>query len=378
MKENKKKNFFLKKYQKDSKKKEKVSFIKVENKENKFEKKNKTQIPDKRLISIFLYLIGIDNAANIIKNFNENEIETLLSEFLKIEIITVDDIKNIKEKIGNIQNISTNIDLSNKKNYVSNLLIKSLGLDKGSKLYNKILNEYSDFNKLDKYSFSFLDDFNENQIFEIISEESDSIIAIVLSMINPKKVALVLKLFSPNQAIEIIRKMSKKIEIKPEIIETIIKNIKKKSEKFNNKYIEIKGKSKLVEILKNFSSSELNLIIDNLKDVDSSLADEIEEKVFTFDDILKIPKKSLVYALKKYNDPDIAFLLKGSSDDLKNLFYKCLSKKRKMIVEEEMVFLGKVKLTEVEKKRKEFIVYLKQLAAIGKITLLIDKENYVE
>ena len=118
MKKDNKKNFFLKNYQKDSKKKEKVSFIKLENNDIKIEKKNKHQKPDRKLISIFLYLIGLDNAVNIIKNFNENEIETLLIELLKIDKITDDDIKNIKEKIGKIDNISNNsTDLSEKKNF---------------------------------------------------------------------------------------------------------------------------------------------------------------------------------------------------------------------------------------------------------------------
>ncbi|MBN2545405.1 MAG: hypothetical protein JXB50_06390 [Spirochaetes bacterium] len=374
MKEKNKKNFFLKIYKKNPIKNKKKSFIKLEKKY----KKNLSEKPDKRSISIFLYLIGLDNSVNIIKNFKENEIKVLMIEFLKIDNITENDIKNINDKIGNIDNISTNLKISDKKEYISNLLIKAYGLNKGSRLYNEILNDYSDLNKLNKYSFSFLDDFNENQIFEIISDESDSIIAVVLSMINPKKVAMVLKLFPPNKAIEIIRKMSKKIEIKPEVIDAIINNIKKKSEKFNDKYIKIEGKNKLVQILKNFSFSDLNSIIDNLKDVDSGLADEIEEKIFTFNDILKIPKKSLIYALKKYSDPDIAYILKGSNDDIKNYFFKCISKKRKSIIEEEMVFLGKVKLSEVEKKRKEFTNHLKQLESIGKITLLSDKEVYVE
>ncbi|HOL56449.1 MAG TPA: FliG C-terminal domain-containing protein, partial [Spirochaetota bacterium] len=119
-------------------------------------------------------------------------------------------------------------------------------------------------------------------------------------------------------------------------------------------------------------------IIEELAKEDPSLATELEEKIFTFEDIIFIKNEDLEKVLKKYSDDkEIAFILKGASDDIKNKFLTCISKRRKDIIEKEIDYLGKVRKEEVLEKRKKFIEYLKEMEKNGEILLRPDKEIYI-
>ena len=82
--------------------------------------------------------------------------------------------------------------------------------------------------------------------------------------------------------------------------------------------------------------------------------------------------------MSELDDQEIAYILKGASEELKEKFFASLTKNRRNIVKEEMNFLGKVKKKDVNEKRKMFVDYLRELEANEDIILNPDNEIYVE
>jgi len=323
---------------------------------------------------LLLILSGLEKAIKIIKNFSQEEMIKAVSEILKIDKITEQDLEFVEKNFGklNIQDLSK---YKGGKEFALQLLQQALGMTEGSALFIKCLEESND------KALSFLEVLPPEKICEFISNESTSVISIILSMLNPKISSKVLMLLPKTKLPEIIKKLSSKIEINSDAFDIIVSKLKTKFEEYKKEEsntINISGKEKLIEILKFSDPEKSKDIIQELSREDLELAQELEEKIFTFDDIIFLKKEDLEKALKKYNeDKEIAFVLKGASDQIKNLFFSCMSKRRKELIEQEMEYLGKVKKEEVIEKRKKFIEYLKNMGKNGEIILRPDKEIYI-
>jgi len=376
---NKKNNYFLKKYKTDSHKNETDTDKKIEkNFFIKLEKSPKKLVrPDKRTIAAFLVILGTDTASKIIKNLSETEAEILISEMLKIEKLDQNVIKKIEEEIGEINQNYFVKDL-NLKEYAFELLAKSFPAQKSSKIFNSALNYKAKSEKYEKPNLSFIENLTEKEIYDLLSDESVSVISAILTLLEPVIISKVIPLFPQEKKIEIIKRISRKIELNPDVVETIVEKLKEKSKKTEKISVKSNTKDHLAKILKLLPFSKKNEIIDAIKSEDSSLAEEIENSIFNFNDIVKIPTKSLIYALKKCKDNEIAFMLKGTDMQFREKLLKCVSQKRRLLIEEEIEYLGKVKKVDVDKKQKDFIDYLKKLEAKGKIVLFPDNEKYVE
>lgn len=385
-------NFFLNKYKNFSK--ENIKSYSVVDKEGAKEDKSKTSqndpqkttfeklevkelpsvISKKKLSAIFLIIIGIDEASEVIKHFNETELFTIINEIIATNNITEAELREVNNKFGNIRSASPE-NFRGGMEYARALLQKAFGLEEGSKLLVKSI----EIENKEILSLSFMNRLPSKSIMDIIKEESDSVISIILGMMDSKKSAEIIKFFPTNRSINLVRLISKKAEITPQILKTIAFKLKDKvSSVLQEDKIKIKGKEKLVDILKNSSMESSSLIIKNLEIDDPHLAEELKDKIFTFNDVLKIPRKSLIIALKGYKDKDIAFFLKGAQEELKAIFLSCMTKKRSDIILEEIDYLGKVKKKDVDIKRKEFIKYLRQLEDLGKVIIKPDDEIYVE
>ncbi len=349
----------------------KIVFEKLEIKD---QKEHRPLLPKKRLAALYFIYIGVETASKLIKQFTEQEIFKIIVELLNIEEITENDINQITKNFGKVKKDNLK-DFKNNKEFARSLLQKTFGIEKGSKVFIKCIEEKEENEK----SFSFLNQFKPKVVADIISKESDMVSSIILSMMDSKLVAKVVSLLPKYRTIDILKNISRKTELQPEVLETIKNKIKQKVENLPaNAKVENVGKDKLIDILRFSDFEKATKIIDDLERTNPELAEELRENLFTFNDILKIPKKSLSYALTDLDDQEIAYILKGASDELKEKFFVSLTRKRRDIIKEEMNFLGKVKKKDVDEKRKMFVDFLRELEENEDIIINPDDEIYVE
>ncbi|HOF01991.1 MAG TPA: FliG C-terminal domain-containing protein [Spirochaetota bacterium] len=327
----------------------------------------------KRMATLFLILSGVEKAAAVVKTFSEDEAVKIAADMLKVESITVDELNQVESKFGKLE-VKELGGIKGGKEYTRALLHAAFGISKGSELFLKAFDDSSD------RSLKFLESLKPEQIIEIIAEESELVISIVLSTIDVKISSKVLPLIPKEKMQSVIKRMSEKIEINTETFEVIVKKLKEKAKIYaeDDDFIKISGKNKLLEILKHSDSDKTNSILQNLKNEDPALADELKENIFTFSDIPLLKRKDLEYALKNYPDKEIAFILKGAQEEMKNLFFLSLTKRRKELIQDEIKYLGEVKKSDVDIKRKEFVNFLRLLDESGKISLYPDRDKYVE
>lgn len=323
--------------------------------------------------AVFLILLGVDKAAKVAAQFRHDEQHKIFKELQRIGNLTEEDIKETQTVFGLNTPPNGWGELPTGREFLRTLLQLMFGLSDGSVRFMKLEEEAG----IEEYEY--LNRLSPVQLKELLKNESDLVISTVLTLLAPVRSAEILKILPPERSASILQMINGKSKINSDISKMIIGKLNAKAKDIctNSAEIPILGKQRLVDILRNCDQENVQQIIQAVATEDEELAKEIEEKVFTFTDILRLPKKELEKGLKDYPNNEIAFFLKGSSDAVKNVFLSCVSQRRAGVIRHEIELLGAVKKSEVLEKRKDFINYLKQLEDEGKI-VLCDDEVYVE
>src|SRR5204862_5397614 len=89
-------------------------------------------------------------------------------------------------------------------------------------------------------------------------------------------------------------------------------------------------------------------ILETLEQDDPELVDQIRRLMFVFDDLLKLDDKSIQSLLKEVDNSQWALALKGASEELKAKVLGNLSQRAAALLQEEMEYLGPVRVSDVE------------------------------
>jgi len=106
-----------------------------------------------------------------------------------------------------------------------------------------------------------------------------------------------------------------------------------------------------------------------LEERNPELGAAIRQRMFTFEDLTSLDRASIQKVLREVEMRDLAVALKTASDDLKNLLLSSISKRAAETVNEEISFMGSLKLRDVETAQNRIIEAVRRLEAEGEIEL---------
>ena len=317
-----------------------------------------------------LLLLGKEEAASVIKHFKPDEIDKIASSLIRIKTIGKEEAAALLKEIN--KNAVLKETFSGGVETARQMLYAAFGKDKGEQVLLKALPEARE------KPFEFLQDVESHQIKLALKDEPETMIAVVMNYLAPEKSAALLKEYTKEEQKKILLRLASGGKIQREIFEKMEKIIREKI-RLQGKVVtqRIDGRSKLANILKFMDIKDEEGIIRDISDFDPELSKEIEEQVYTIDIILKISDKDLHKILNSFSDKEVAVILKGQEIDIKNKILTCLSQTRQELVQNESVYLGIMRKSEVNIAVREFIDYLKQEEKDGAI--IIDRSgDFVE
>jgi flagellar motor switch protein FliG len=129
------------------------------------------------------------------------------------------------------------------------------------------------------------------------------------------------------------------------------------------------GKEKIAKILSHMRSKDSKVILSDIASKDDKLADEIEQMMFTFEDILEFSAKDIQLLHKNIDKNDLLLAMKGLSPQLTDKLLSGVSSNKKTTILEDLEQMGKVKLSEVESARLHIMDIIRKMIEAGEISL---------
>ncbi|ADY73850.1 flagellar motor switch protein FliG [Desulfurobacterium thermolithotrophum DSM 11699] len=318
--------------------------------------------------AILILTLPEDIAVNVIKNLKEHELNKLAKTILTLGTIKRDMVKLVlKEARDELAEIAP---LKTAPNELRRLLEKALPPEKLQKLLEETMMTESGkviFNELQKLDPKF--------IAKLIEKEHPQIIAIILSQLKPTKAADVIQYLPKRLGItnvqeEVIKRLAMLEKVSMKTLRIVTDALEEELASLGaGKEETLSGIDIAAEIVNNLPKEIAQDLLDEIRKENPSLADSIEERMFKFEDIIKLDNRAIIEILKAVDKNDLLLALKGAPEDILNKFLSNMSKRAAQMFLEDMEALGPVKKSDVEKARKKVIAIIKKLAEEGKIEL---------
>ena len=89
------------------------------------------------------------------------------------------------------------------------------------------------------------------------------------------------------------------------------------------------------------------MILNEIEENDSELADQIKQRMFVFEDLVLVDDKGFQKVLRKIETKELAIALKAASDEVKEKVFSNMSERAAEILKEEVEAMGAVRMSEV-------------------------------
>ena len=181
---------------------------------------------------------------------------------------------------------------------------------------------------------------------------------------------MILSSFSPEVQVEAAKRLAQMDRTSPEIVRDVEAILEKKlSTVASADYTSVGGVEALVEIINNVDRGTEKAIIENLEIQNPDLAEEIKKRMFVFEDLNTLDDRGMQRVLKEVDSKDLGLALKGASDDVKGKFLKNMSKRASQMLQDEMAFMGPVRIKDVEEAQQKIVNVVRGLEEAGELVL---------
>jgi len=314
-------------------------------------------------IAILLLQLGEDITADIFASMNVESI-TEISKYIAMNMTLDRAIATaVLEEFHAILQ-SGQFLTSGGMEYARELLYRTLGQEEAKKILDKLSKSMQN-----TQNFAYLSKIKPQQLSDFIINEHPQTIALILAHMDATEAADTLQYFPDDLRSEVSMRMAKLGDISPSVIKRVSAVLESKLESLASYKVEVGGTRAVADIFNRLGAKSAKSTLSTIEQVDEALATQIKEMMFTFEDMASLDKPSITEILKAVDKADLMLALKSSPEELKEKFFSAMSERAKDAFEEEMQFLGAVKMKDVETAQRKIVEVVNQLAEAGTIQM---------
>ncbi|HZZ58461.1 MAG TPA: flagellar motor switch protein FliG [Opitutaceae bacterium] len=323
-------------------------------------------------LAVFLIVIGPEAAAEILRQFDDVEVELLCREMSQFTMVPEQIQRDVIEEFTGIVAKSTS-SLLGGLNYAQ----RTLEIAKGDFKASSIIGRVGPVGT----SVEVIKDISEmegRQIFNLIKAEQPQTIAFVLSYLDSPKCAEVFSLLSPDLREEVIERLGTIESTSLDLVGKIARSLGKHFDtKVRPTFHRSGGVRAVAGLLNQLEKDMSKTLLARLEDRNTALGAAIRKKLFSFEDLGKLGGADLQRVLREVDMGNLATAMKSASSQLREKIYSALSKRAAEGLREEIELLGAVRLKDVETAQDAIIQAVRHLEEEGQISLDNDASQSV-
>jgi flagellar motor switch protein FliG len=325
-----------------------------------------------RKAASLLLLLGKERAAEVMSHFSPREVEGIIHEIALIKQVEPEEARKILSEFSGMAAGADTVSRNGGVDTARTMLEEAFGAERGKELFHK----YLPFGG--ETPFAFLNDLEYHQIASLLKGESPRVLSLVLSYLSPQKASRILEEMPAADRRDAVKRMARREKVDAEVIRTM-EDIFRERLRTQGKVTtqELDGVNALAGILKFMDPSREEDILQGLEEENPLLSENIRERIFTVQDIMRIQDADLQEALRQEEDRDLAVIIKGKAPRIREKILSNLSERRRTLIEEESEYIGAMKRSEVEDLSKEFLHRLREREEAGLLFIPRGEDEYI-
>jgi flagellar motor switch protein FliG len=316
-----------------------------------------------RKAAILMVSLEKDAASAILKNLDQDQIESITREIAGLRNITDEVRRAIIQEFHTLALARTYTEIGGLA-YAKALLSQSLSKDDAERIMHQI--EHQFYSK----PFTFLHKTETENLLTFIQDEHPQTIALILSHLTPNKSSEILARLPVEKQVEVVTRVSRMEQTSPEVIKEVEKGLEHRlSGLMTDRLQRVGGVESVAEILNLADRSTEKGILEALGEDDPELVEQIRRLMFVFEDIQLVNDKGIQTVLKEIESSDLVLALRTATDELKDKIFSNMSERASQMIKEEMEYMGPVRLSDVELAQQKIVDVVRRLEDSGEIII---------
>ena len=313
--------------------------------------------------AVFLMSLGEEEAAEVFKHLSPKEVQKLGEAIAKTKSITRERVDEVVFKFTNVA-AAQSLLVSDSGDYVRSVLKRALGDDKAALLIDRIL-QGGDVSGIE--SLKWMDPLS---VAELLRNEHPQIVAAILVHLDFDQSADILKNLTERQRNEVMLRIATMEGIQPTALKDlneVLFKVLAGGDKIRK--ASLGGIKTAAEMINLMGTVIEGTVLESIRGHDPDLAQKIMDKMFVFDDVMKLDDKAIQMILKEVASESLIVALKGASPELRDKFLSNMSSRAAESLREDLESRGPMRLSEVEAQQKEILKIVRRLADEGQIVI---------
>jgi flagellar motor switch protein FliG len=326
---------------------------------------NGSKIPGVERAAILLLSLGEAPAAEVLKHMAPKEVQKIGAAMAALTNVSRDQVNAVLDNFTKALDNQTAIGVGSDE-YIRKMLVQALGQDKAGGVIDRILLGGS------SKGLEALKWMDPRAVAELIRLEHPQIIAIILSYLDSDQAADIIVHLPERVRIDVIQRIATLDGIQPSAMQELNEIMEKQFSGQNTSNVKSSGVGGLkaaANILNLTEASKQAAIIAGIKEGDEKLAQNVEDLMFVFEDLVEIDDRGIQALLREISSDSLIIALKGADDAMKDKIFKNMSKRAAEMLRDDLEVRPPVRLSEVETAQKEILGVARRLSESGEISL---------
>ena len=313
--------------------------------------------------AILLVSLGEEEAAEVFKHLTPKEVQKLGETIARMRGVTREKVDFVIDRFTS-DAASQSLLVDDASDYVRSVLKRALSDDKAALLIDRIL-QGGDISGIE--SLKWMDPLS---VAELLRGEHPQIVAAILVHLEYEQAAAVLMQLPERFRSEVMLRVATLEGIQPAALKDlneVLFQVLAGGDKVRK--TSLGGVKTAAEMLNQLGGNSDVAVLDSIRNYDPELAQKIMDKMFVFDDLVKLDDRSVQLVLREVVSETLIVALKGGSMEVRDKILANMSMRAAESLREDLDGRGPMRLSEVEAQQKEILKVVRRLVEEGQVTL---------
>ncbi|MEO8694898.1 MAG: FliG C-terminal domain-containing protein [Acidimicrobiales bacterium] len=207
-------------------------------------------------------------------------------------------------------------------------------------------------------------------VARVLSSEPLSVVALVLAHLEPAVAAGVMALLPTPVMAEVSMRIAQLRPVHETVITLVEEDLRVRlAPLLGQRIARFDGLQLLAQFMNNSTKELEQELLGSMRDRDPTLADQLREMLFVFEDIARLSDRGVQELLKAVDTRVLSVAMKSAPEIVTDKFFKNMSERARENLREEIEFLRGVKPTDIRDAQKSIVATVRQLEAAGSIVI---------
>ena len=332
------------------------------NDNNPNEEEEGNEIPLQQKVAIVMVALGEEVSGEVLKHLHDYEIEEITQAIAGLKNISVELMDRVLEEFE--QHLVAGEWVSQGGvDFARSALERAVGPRRAQEILERVTTKVSS-------GFYMLKNVAPDQIAPFISHEHPQTIGLILSQLEAAQASGILAQLPERLQSDVAYRIATMENITPNVIKQIEESLESSLRDILGGNQDVGGPKVVADILNLTGSSVEKNVLDQMDAQDPEVAESVRNLMFVFGDIAKLTDREIQTLMREVDQKDLVVALKSASDELKDKVLNNMSERVRNFINEEMEFLGPMRLSEVEEVQLRIVQQVRQLEEQGQITIV--------